>query len=148
MVVQFPVDKLISPSIFQVKVDVGQKVFFFHKGYLIEGIVQGYFGHITPDEAFSNLLGKEIMVAEEDNIGAKTAQVSQIGYAVAYFVPNPQPGFGSPRYIKQVQLLDESEFYLTKEELIDHFMASNYLKMPGDVDGKNFGRQYTPVTPV
>lgn len=141
-VVQFPADKLVSPSLFQVKYTVGTRVYFPLKGYLIEGIVEGYFGHITPD---TNLTKLGVDTVEG---GAVTAQVSQVGYAVTYYVPNPQPTCRQDTYVKQSQLLDESEIFSSKDDLIDWFLNNNYLKLPKDVDPSNFRDMYPRIIPV
>lgn len=147
-IVTFPCDHLVSPAVFQVKVLTGTKVYFSLKGFLIEGMVIGYFGHVTPDETMAQLGG----MLEG---GAKPARVSDIGYAVAYFVPNPNYSntppmisVGETPYIRQVQLLDESEFFLSKEELVENFMKKNYLKLPDDVDPSNVTSRYNPVVPL
>ena len=138
-IVTFPCDHLVSPAVFRVKVLTGTKVYFSLKGFLVEGIVVSYFGHMTPDETMAQLGG----LLEG---GAKPASVSDIGYAVAYFVPNPNPGMDP--YVRQVQLLDESEFFLTKEELVEDFMKKCYLKLPDDVDPSNVTSRHNPVVPL
>lgn len=139
-IVTFPCDHLVSPAVFQVKVLTGTKVYFSLKGFLIEGMVVGYFGHMTPDETMAQLGG----LLEG---GAKPARVSDIGYAVAYFVPNQQD-FAADPYVRQVQLLDESEFFLSKEELVENFMKTHYLTLPGDVNPGNVNSKHVPVVPV
>lgn len=139
-IVTFPCDHLVSPAIFQVKVLTGTKVYFSLKGFLIEGMVVGYFGHMTPDETMAQLGG----LLEG---GAKPARVSDIGYAVAYFVPNQQD-FAADPYVRQVQLLDESEFFLSKEELVENFMKTHYLTLPEDVNPGNVNSKHVPVVPV
>lgn len=116
MVVEFPCDNLVSPAVFQVKVEVGTKVYFQMKGTLVEGVVESYFGHMTPDKSLELMGGLEG--------GAKPARVSNIGYAVAFYVPNPDG------YIKQLQLLDETEFFLSLDELINHIKENNFLRYP------------------
>lgn len=138
-VVVFPCDNLVSPSVFRVKVPVGTKVYFTLKGFLIEGMVVSYFGHMTPDETLAQFGGLEG--------GAKPAKVSNIGYAVAYFVPNQQD-FAVDPYVRQVQLLDESEFFLSKEELVENFMKTHYLILPGDVNPDNVNSRHIPLIPV
>ena len=135
--VAFPCDNLVSPAIFQVKVPVGTKVYFTLKGFLIEGMVVSYFGHMTPDETLAQLGGLEG--------GAKPAKVSNIGYAVAYFVPNPNKEDSSP-FVRQVQLLDESEFFLTKKELVDYYVKTFFVKLPKDITPENANDRYNPVT--
>lgn len=139
-IVTFPCDHLVSPAVFQVKVLTGTKVYFSLKGFLIEGMVVGYFGHMTPDETMTQLGG----LLEG---GAKPARVSDIGYAVAYFVPNQQD-FAADPYVRQVQLLDESEFFLSKEELVENFMKTHYLTLPEDVNPGNVNSKHVPVVPV
>ena len=139
-IVTFPCDHLVSPAVFQVKVLTGTKVYFSLKGFLIEGMVVGYFGHMTPDETMAQLGG----LLEG---GAKPARVSDIGYAVAYFVPNQQD-FAADPYVRQVQLLDESEFFLSKEELVENFMKTHYLSLPEDVNPGNVNSKHVPVVPV
>lgn len=139
-IVTFPCDHLVSPAVFQVKVLTGTKVYFSLKGFLIEGMVVGYFGHMTPDETMAQLGG----LLEG---GAKPARVSDIGYAVAYFVPNQQD-FAADPYVRQVQLLDESEFFLSKEELVENFMKTHYLTLPEDVNPGNVNSKHVPVIPV
>ena len=118
--VQFPCDKLVSPAVFPVKIDTGTKVYFFMKGVFVEGTVESYFGHFTPDKTLEKLGGLEG--------GARPAKVSNIGYAVVYYVPS-QGG-----YVRQVQLLDETEVFETLDELIEHIKKNNFLRLPEDVD--------------
>ena len=123
-IVQFPCDHLVSPAVFQVELLTGTIVYFLLKGAIIQGKVVSYFGHITPDETLSQLGGLEG--------GAKPAAVSDIGYAVEYFVPNPQAvgQKGVEPYIRQAQLLDRSEIFLSKEEVAEHLWKKCYLPYP------------------
>lgn len=126
-VVQFPVEKLVAPSIFRVDIEIGTKVWFVHpKGVWVEGRLVSYFAHITPNEMLTQFGGVE---------GAKPADISNVGYAVEYFVPNPQHRVdpSEPLYIKQVQLLDASECFSSLEDLIENLKQRNVLKFPEDV---------------
>lgn len=124
MVVEFPCDKLVSPAVFQVKVDVGTKVYFLLKGVLVEGVVESYFGHMTPDKNIAKFGGLEG--------GAKPARVSNIGYAVVYYVPNQDGSL-----VKQMQLLDEAEFFLSLNELISYMKKNCFLRLPKDIKTNN-----------
>lgn len=124
---EFPVEKLVAPALFMVDFEIGDIVWFIHpKGPWVEGKVVSYFAHITPDktlEAFSVQ-------------GAKPASISNVGYAIEYFVPNPQYDAGddsSPKYIKQIQLQDVSEIFKTQDDLIKFMRKRNTLKYPEDV---------------
>lgn len=117
-VVEFPCDTLVSPGIFQVKYKVGTLVYALVKGVIVEGVVEGYFGHITPDKNLSEF-GMEG--------GAAAASVSQVGYAVTYYVPNPQyPG----SFVRQAQLLDEDEIFTSLQDVWNYFLQHNYLALP------------------
>lgn len=123
-IVQFPCDHLVSPGVFQVDVLTGTTVYFFLKGVLIEGRVFSYFAHITPDETLAQFGGLEG--------GAKPAKISEVGYAIEYFIPNlqHQQQLGSEPYIRQCQLLDREEFFLTKDEAMKFFWDKFYLPYP------------------
>jgi len=125
-VIEFPVDKLISPAMFRVKYDIGEKVWFTIKGAFIEGRVVSYFAHITPTE----MKGLDFGIRVEG--GAKPADISNVGYAAEYFVPNPQAQVddSQPPYIRQVQLLDESEIWNTLDELVEAHKQHSTLKIP------------------
>ena len=122
-VVPFPVDKMVAPALFMVDYKIGDKVWFIHpKGAWIEGKVVSYFAHITPDDTL-----KDYTVQ-----GAKPASISNVGYAIEYFVPNPQRHLDvdAPEYIKQVQLQDASEIFKSRDELIKFMCDRNTLKYP------------------
>lgn len=125
-IVPFPVDKMVAPALFMVDYEIGDKVWFVHpKGAWIEGKVVSYFAHITPDD---NL--KDYTVQ-----GAKPASISNVGYAIEYFVPNPQRqvDFDAPKYIKQIQLQDASEIFKSRDELIKFMCDRNTLKYPEEL---------------
>ena len=128
-VVKLPVDKLVSPSMFRVKYDTGEKVWFTLKGAFIEGRIVSYFAHITPTKVEGLDFGMQI------EGGAKPADISNVGYAAEYYVPNPQAQFddSQPPYIRQVQLLDESEVWSTLDELVEAHKQHSTLKIPEDV---------------
>lgn len=121
---EFPVEKLVAPALFMVDFEIGDIVWFVHpKGPWVEGKVVSYFAHITPDkslEAFSVQ-------------GAKPASISNVGYAIEYFVPNPAYDTGGEKYIKQIQLQDASEIFRTQDDLIKFMQKRNTLKYPEDV---------------
>lgn len=125
-VVEFPVQKLVAPALFEVDFEIGDIVWFIHpKGAWIQGKVVSYFAHITPDKALEAFSVQ----------GAKPANISNVGYAIEYFVPNPEREYdnGAPEYVKQVQLQDGDGIFKTKEDLISFLAKRNVIKYPEGV---------------
>ena len=107
---------LIAPSIFSVKAGIGTKVYFMLEGVFVEGKVGGYFGHITADKTLEKFTVE----------GAQPAEISNVGYCVESYVP-----VSEDLVQRQVYLLDESEIFFTKEDLVKSLM-DKVVELPKD----------------
>ena len=112
--VQFPIDSVVQPGLFATHFKVGDVVWFFLKGSFVEGRVVGFWGQIIPYSEQKE--GKPI-----------AAQVSDISYAVQFWVPTPNGDWA-----EQVQLLEKNQMFPSFEALIENLKEHNTLRLPED----------------